>query len=67
MQAAEALAAPETLKALDKAAKGADSFEALYEAQGIGRASLGGRLILAAPRNATNPWTSQTSQSFPVG
>ena len=67
MQAAEALATPDTLKALGKAAKGADSFEALYEAQGIGRASLGGRLILAAPRSAVNPWTSQSNQSFPVG
>jgi len=67
MQAAEAMATPDALKALDRAAKGADSFEALYEAQGIGRASLGGRLILAAPRSAMDPWTSQTSQSFPVG
>jgi len=67
MQAAEALATPDTLKALGKAAKGADSFEALYEAQGIGRASLGGRLILAAPRSAVNPWTSQSNQSFPIG
>jgi len=67
MQAAEALSSPDALKALDKAANGAESFEALYEAQGIGRASLGGRLILAAPRSAANPWTSQSNQSFPVG
>jgi len=67
MQAAEALSSPDALRALDKAANGADSFEALYEAQGIGRASLGGRLILAAPRSAANPWTSQSNQSFPVG
>jgi len=67
MQAAEALSSPDALRALDKAANGADNFEALYEAQGIGRASLGGRLILAAPRSAANPWTSQSNQSFPVG
>jgi hypothetical protein len=64
MQAAEALANPEALKAL---AKGGDSFEALYEAQGIGRSSLGGRLLIAAPRKAVNPWTEQTNQTFPAG
>ena len=67
MQAAEALANPDALKALARAAGSADGFEALYEAQGIGRASLGGRLILASPRRRVNPWTSQTDQSFPVG
>jgi hypothetical protein len=67
MQAAEALANPDALKALAKTSGGADSFEALYEAQGIGRASLGGRLVLAAPRKPVNPWTDQTNQTFPVG
>jgi hypothetical protein len=66
MQAAEALASPEALKALAKTA-GGDSFEALYEAQGIGRSSLGGRLVLAAPRSAVNPWTSQSDKPFPSG
>jgi hypothetical protein len=67
MQAAEALANPEALKALAKGAAGGDSFEALYEAQGIGRSSLGGRLLIAAPRKAVNPWTDQTNQTFPAG
>jgi hypothetical protein len=67
MQASEAMANPDTLKALDRAAQAPDGFEALYEAQGIGRASLGGRLVVAAPRSKVNPWTSQTNQSFPAG
>jgi hypothetical protein len=67
MQAAEAMASPNALKALAKATGGADSFEALYEAQGIGRSSLGGRLVVAAPRSGVNPWTSQTDLTFPVG
>jgi hypothetical protein len=67
MQAAEALANPDALKALAGTAGAADGFEALYEAQGIGRASLGGRLILTSPRRRVNPWTSQTDQSFPRG
>jgi hypothetical protein len=66
MQAAEALASPDALKILAKTA-GGDSFEALYEAQGIGRSSLGGRLVVAAPRSGVNPWTSQTDKPFPVG
>jgi hypothetical protein len=67
MQAAEALANPDALKALAKTVGGGDSFEALYEAQGIGRSSLGGRLVMAAPRKPVNPWTDQTNQTFPVG
>jgi hypothetical protein len=67
MQAAEALASPEALKALSKSVGGADSFEALYEAEGIGRSSLGGRLVVASPRSAVNPWTEQTNQTFPAG
>nr|MEA2797186.1 hypothetical protein [Phenylobacterium sp.] len=67
MQAAEAMASPDALKALSRAIGGADSFEALYEAQGIGRSSLGGRLVVAAPRSGVNPWTSQTDLTFPAG
>jgi hypothetical protein len=66
-EAAEALANPDELKALKKAVGGADSFEALYEAEGIGRASLGGHRIVAGPRTDANPWTAQPNLSFPVG
>jgi hypothetical protein len=67
MQTAEALANPDALKALAKAAGKGDSFEALYEAQGIQRSSLSGRLVVAAPRSATNPWSSETDLHFPAG
>jgi hypothetical protein len=67
MQTAEALASPEALKALAKAAGKGDSFEALYEAQGIQRSSLSGRLVVAAPRSGTNPWSSETDLHFPAG
>ncbi len=66
-QAAEALANPEALKALKAGVGGADSFEALYEAEGLGRASLGGHLVVAAPRTRVNPWTAQPTLSFPIG
>jgi hypothetical protein len=66
-EAAEALANPAELGALDRAVKGADSFEALYEAEGIGRSSLGGKRLVAAPRSTANPWTAQPQLSFPVG
>jgi hypothetical protein len=66
-EAAEAMANPDALKALAKGAGGGDNFEALYEAEGIGRSSLGGKLIVAAPRSAVDPWTSQRNLSFPQG
>jgi hypothetical protein len=66
-EAAEALANPDQLKAILKGAGGADSFEALYEAEGLGRSSLGGHLVVAAPRTPVNPWTAQPNLSFPAG
>jgi hypothetical protein len=67
MQTAEALAAPGTLAALKRADKGAENFEALYEVQGIRRSNLNGRLILAAPRSARNPWNPDANLHFPEG
>ncbi len=66
-EAAEAMANPDALKALEASDGGADNFEALYEADGIGRSSLGGHLVVAAPRSRVNPWTSQPNLSFPAG
>jgi hypothetical protein len=66
-EAAEALANPAELKALDQAVRGADSFEALYETEAIGRSTLGGKRLIAGPRTRTNPWTAQPQLSFPVG
>jgi hypothetical protein len=66
-QAAEAMANPEALKALSRAVKAKDNFEALYEVDGIGRSSLGGRMVIAAPRTRVDPWTAQPSLSFPQG
>ena len=67
MQAAEAMASPAALAALRKSDGGADSFEALYEVQGIRRSNLTGRLILAAPRSAVNPWAADAKLRFPAG
>jgi hypothetical protein len=67
MQAAEAMASPGQLRALAKAAGHGDSFEALYQAQGIQRSSLSGRLVVASPRAATNPWSTETDLHFPAG
>jgi hypothetical protein len=67
VQTAEALANPEALRALARAAGGGNSFEALYEAEGIQRSSLSGRLVVAAPRSTANPWGSQPDLHFPAG
>lgn len=66
-QAAEAMASPAALEVLSQAVKGADNFEALYEVDGIGRSSLGGRLMVAGPRTKVDPWTSPPNLSFPQG
>src|SRR6202012_68209 len=62
-QAAEAMANPQALKALGQAVKTRDNFEGLYEVDGIGRSSLGGRLVVAAPRTKVDPWTAQPNLS----
>jgi hypothetical protein len=66
-EAAEAMANPAALKVLSKSAESAAGFEALYEAEGIGRSGLGGHLVVAAPRTGVNPWTAQPNLSFPAG
>jgi hypothetical protein len=66
-QAAEAMASPAALKALARSAGAKDNFEALYEVEGIGRAGLGNRLVVASPRTAVDPWTSHPNLSFPQG
>ena len=67
MQAAEAMANPTSLAALSKSDGGAENFEGLFEAQGIRRSNLTGRLILASPRSTVNPWTTDTHLRFPAG
>ena len=66
-EAAEAMSNPDVLKALKSADGGTENFEALFEAEGIGRSSLGGHLVVAAPRSKVNPWTAQPGLSFPIG
>ena len=65
-QAAEAMASPQALKALARVGAGAN-FEALYEVNGIGRATLAHHLVTASPRTAVDPWTAQPNLSFPQG
>lgn len=67
MQAAEAATSPAALAALKRGDAGVDSFEALYEVQGIRRSNLTGRLLVAAPRSSLNPWTTDSNLRFPEG
>jgi hypothetical protein len=68
IQAAEAVTSPAALKAIAAQAGHADAFEALFEAQGLRRANLGGRLILAAPLAADRIWAPpKTPPAFPAG
>ncbi|MFC3068138.1 hypothetical protein [Phenylobacterium soli] len=68
MQTAEAVTSKGTLKALLKSADGADAFEGLYEVQGLKRANLGGRLLVASPLDAPRIWAPpKTPLPFPAG
>jgi hypothetical protein len=68
MQTAEAVTNAQTLKGLLRAAGGADAYEGLFEAEGMRRANLGGRLVLGAPLDAARIWAPPKSpQSFPAG
>lgn len=68
MQAAEAVTDREGLKALLRQAKDAPAFEALYEAEGIRRSSLGGRLVMVSPLDAERIWNGPRRElRFPAG
>jgi hypothetical protein len=66
MQAAEAAVRPESLRALRQGRGSA--FEALYEAEGVRRANVAGRLVLTAPMEAARIWSGEPSKvRFPAG
>jgi hypothetical protein len=68
MQTAEAVTNRETLKGLLKAAGGAEAYEGLFEAEGMRRANLGGRLVVGAPLDATRIWAPPKEPlRFPAG
>lgn len=67
-EAAEAVTNPANLNVLLRAAGRADAFEGLYEAQGLGRATLGGHLVVASPLDARRIWApAAAAQRFPAG
>jgi hypothetical protein len=67
-EAAEAATHAPALKQALKAAGGADAFEALFEAEGMRRANLGGRLLIASPLAAERIWAPpKTPPAFPAG
>ncbi|MEO8112863.1 MAG: helix-turn-helix domain-containing protein [Phenylobacterium sp.] len=64
MQTADAVTTSGGLRALLRQAGRADAFEALYEAHGVGRSNLDGRLVVTAARPADAP---PRKLQFPVG
>jgi hypothetical protein len=67
-EVAEAATHSDALKAVAKDAKGADAFEALFEADGMRRANFGGRLVLASPLDAAKIWApAREPIKFPAG
>lgn len=67
MQTAEAVTTREALKTLMAQARDAPAFEALYEAEGIRRSSLGGRLVMVSPLDPKRIWGARPQLRFPPG
>ncbi len=59
MHTAEAVTQSQTLGELTSSAQGAQSFEALYDAYGMDRMNLGGKLLLTAKLNTSRIWTGE--------
>jgi hypothetical protein len=53
---AEAVSQPQALAELAGSAKGAASFEALYEIHGVAQAGMNGKLLFASPTKAEGAW-----------
>jgi hypothetical protein len=67
-EVAEAATHVDALKTVARDAKGADAFEALFEADGMRRANFGGRLVLASPLDAARIWApAREPIKFPAG
>jgi hypothetical protein len=67
-ETAEAVTSAPALRQLLKAANGADAYEGLFEAEGMRRANLGGRLVLGSALDAARIWAPpKTSPQFPAG
>lgn len=68
MQTAEAVTNPAALNGLLAAAGRSDAFEGLFEAEGMRRANLGGRLLVGAPLDAAHIWSPpRNAPQFPAG
>ncbi len=68
MQAAEAAVRPDALAEIRRAAGRAPAFEALFEAEGVRRANIAGRLVTASPIAAGAAWRgSRRGLAFPAG
>jgi len=67
-ETAEAVTNPRVLQGLLKAANGAEAYEGLFEAEGLRRATLGGRLVVGSPLDAAHIWTPpKNPPQFPAG
>lgn len=63
MHTAEAVTQPQTLGQLTSSAHDAQSFEALYDAYGMDRMNLGGKLLLTSKLNTSRIWTGEPRDS----
>lgn len=67
-EAADAVTKAQTLASILKGAGKADAYEALFEAEGLGRSALGGRLATVSPLDASKIWApAKPPLTFPAG
>ena len=67
MQAADAATSSSGVKQMIQSGQSADAFEALYEAEGMSRLNVAGKLLTASPLDAGKIWSGSAGKVYPAG
>jgi len=67
MQAADAATSSSGVKQMIPSGQSADAFEALYEAEGMSRLNVAGKLLTASPLDAGKIWSGSAGKVYPAG
>ena len=67
MQAADAATSSSGVKQMISSSQTPDAFEALYEAEGMSRLNVAGKLLTASPLDAGKIWSGSAGKVYPAG
>ena len=67
MQAADAATSSAGVRQIVKTAQSSDAVEALYEAEGMSRLNVAGKLLTASPLDAGKIWNGAAGKVYPAG